>query len=375
MPGILFLEIDGLAEPILRQALAGGWMPTVARWVSSGSHTITGWEPDLSSQTSASQAGILLGDNTDIPAYRWYDKGEGKLMVSSSMGTARDARAAPLPRDRTAAWRRESLECLLGRRGRQRLHLQHLRRPLPTRLGQLPRLFRQPLHLAAGDRALFRRRDPRVVAGGVAGRPQCPAANPSRIPLRVHPRRHHDPDAGSGAVHAAFRRLPGRAGRLRDALRLRRGRPSLRDRPAGCLQGTGDARPHLRDPRTGGCLRAAAISPRSPLRSRPEHGPDLPPAIRSDPRRARHRAGRAGRPNHDRPPRDRGLGQPQRRDQRSPPRRRRPANGQGRPPRARSEHHRTTKLRSDRTARHGRSISPARPKPAMWSCSPPATWA
>ena len=36
---------------------------------------------------------------------------------------------------------------------------------------------------------------------------------------------------------------------------------------------------------------------------------------------------------------------------------------------------RTTKPRSDRTARHGRSISPARPKPAMWSCSPPATWA
>src|SRR4029079_19436855 len=70
VPGILFLEIDRLAEPILRQAIHGGWMPTVARWVSSGSHTITGWEPDLSSQTSASQAGILLGDNTGIPAYR-----------------------------------------------------------------------------------------------------------------------------------------------------------------------------------------------------------------------------------------------------------------------------------------------------------------
>jgi hypothetical protein len=64
-------------------------MPTVARWVASGSHRITGWEPDLSSQTSASQAGILLGDNTGIPAYRWFDKEAGKLMVSSSMSTAR----------------------------------------------------------------------------------------------------------------------------------------------------------------------------------------------------------------------------------------------------------------------------------------------
>ncbi len=89
VPGILFLEIDGLAEPILRQAIHGGWMPTVARWVASGSHRITGWEPDLSSQTSASQAGILLGDNTGIPAYRWFDKEAGKLMVSSSMSTAR----------------------------------------------------------------------------------------------------------------------------------------------------------------------------------------------------------------------------------------------------------------------------------------------
>jgi hypothetical protein len=89
VPGILYLEIDGLAEPILRQALAAGWMPTVARWIQRGSHTTTGWEPDLSSQTSASQAGILLGDNDDIPAYRWYDKGEGRLMVSSSMATAR----------------------------------------------------------------------------------------------------------------------------------------------------------------------------------------------------------------------------------------------------------------------------------------------
>ena len=35
-------------------------------------------------QTSASQAGILLGDNTDIPAFRWYDKGEGRIVVSSS---------------------------------------------------------------------------------------------------------------------------------------------------------------------------------------------------------------------------------------------------------------------------------------------------
>jgi uncharacterized membrane protein YvlD (DUF360 family) len=86
-PGILFLEIDGLAEPILRQAIAGGDMPTLKRWLDAGSHRLLGWEPDLSSQTSASQAGILLGDNTDIPAFRWYDKPAGKLMVTSTLAT------------------------------------------------------------------------------------------------------------------------------------------------------------------------------------------------------------------------------------------------------------------------------------------------
>ncbi|HEU5431607.1 MAG TPA: phage holin family protein [Thermomicrobiales bacterium] len=87
-PGIVFLEIDGLAEPILERALARGDMPTLRRWRDEGSHQITRWEPDLSSQTSASQAGILLGDNTGIPAFRWWDKEEGALFVSSKMQTA-----------------------------------------------------------------------------------------------------------------------------------------------------------------------------------------------------------------------------------------------------------------------------------------------
>lgn len=87
-PGVVFVEIDGLAEPVLRQAVAEGRMPTVARWLDSGGHQLTAWEPDLSSQTSASQAGILLGDNTDIPAFRWYDKEQGRLVVSSKFRDA-----------------------------------------------------------------------------------------------------------------------------------------------------------------------------------------------------------------------------------------------------------------------------------------------
>lgn len=89
-PGFLFLEIDGLSEPVLRDALARGYMPTLKRWLDSGSHALVRWDPDLSSQTSASQAGILLGSNEGIPAFRWWDKPRQELMVSSKMRTAHE---------------------------------------------------------------------------------------------------------------------------------------------------------------------------------------------------------------------------------------------------------------------------------------------
>ncbi len=87
-PALLFIEFDGLSIDVLQRAVREGYMPTVKRWMDTGQHVLTGWEPDLSSQTSASQAGILLGNNHNIPAFRWWDKPRGQLMVSSSMHTA-----------------------------------------------------------------------------------------------------------------------------------------------------------------------------------------------------------------------------------------------------------------------------------------------
>jgi uncharacterized membrane protein YvlD (DUF360 family) len=83
-PGILFLEIDGLALPVLRRAIRDGNVPNMARWLADGSHRLHEWETDLSSQTGASQAGILLGENDDIPAFRWVDKPSGRLVSCSN---------------------------------------------------------------------------------------------------------------------------------------------------------------------------------------------------------------------------------------------------------------------------------------------------
>ncbi|MGA9859735.1 MAG: phage holin family protein [Solirubrobacteraceae bacterium] len=86
VPGLVFLEIDGLAAPVLRHALRDGNAPVLARWLADGTHDLTEWETDLSSQTGASQAGILLGSNVDIPAFRWVEKETGRLMTCSAPG-------------------------------------------------------------------------------------------------------------------------------------------------------------------------------------------------------------------------------------------------------------------------------------------------
>jgi uncharacterized membrane protein YvlD (DUF360 family) len=84
VPGVVFLEIDGLALPVLRRAMRDGNAPNMARWRTDRTHRLTEWEPDLSSQTGASQAGILLGSNEDIPAFRWVEKETGTLMTCSA---------------------------------------------------------------------------------------------------------------------------------------------------------------------------------------------------------------------------------------------------------------------------------------------------
>ncbi|TQJ91046.1 phage holin family protein [Streptomyces sp. SLBN-31] len=79
-PGTVFVQLDGVGHDVLVDAVDRGIMPTVARWLGS-SHRLTPWRTDWSSQTGASQLGILHGTNHDVPAFRWYDKDSGEVMV------------------------------------------------------------------------------------------------------------------------------------------------------------------------------------------------------------------------------------------------------------------------------------------------------
>ena len=82
-PGIVFLEIDGLAHDVLRRAMTNGSAPAMAAWVRDGSHRLEGWETDWSSQTGAMQAGILHGNNHEMPAFRWWEKESGRALVTN----------------------------------------------------------------------------------------------------------------------------------------------------------------------------------------------------------------------------------------------------------------------------------------------------
>ncbi|OKK04357.1 hypothetical protein AMK26_13360 [Streptomyces sp. CB03234] len=86
-PGTVFLQLDGVGHQVLRDAVADGIMPTVAAWLGS-THRLTPWRTDWSSQTGASQLAILHGTNHDVPAFRWYEKDAGRLMVSNRPASA-----------------------------------------------------------------------------------------------------------------------------------------------------------------------------------------------------------------------------------------------------------------------------------------------
>ena len=83
VPGVLFLEIDGLAHDVLVRAMRDGNAPIMTNWLHEGSHRLTSWECDWSSQTGAMQAGILHGSNWDMPGFRWWEKDLQAAMVSN----------------------------------------------------------------------------------------------------------------------------------------------------------------------------------------------------------------------------------------------------------------------------------------------------
>ena len=89
-PGTVVIQLDGVGHEVLRDAmrvrhgrgnvLRPPLMPTLMEWTAT-THALRPWRTDWSSQTGASQLAILHGSNEDVPAFRWYEKETGQVMV------------------------------------------------------------------------------------------------------------------------------------------------------------------------------------------------------------------------------------------------------------------------------------------------------
>ena len=204
VPGVYFLEIDGLAHDVLRRAIRDGNAPNLARWLRDGSHHLFGWETDWSSQTGACQAGLLHGNNHDMPAFRWWEKDRGAPIVTNHPQGRRGDRAAPLQRARPAArGRGEPRQHRLRRRRPHAAHDEHRARPEPPgpdRPGLL-RVLREPLQRHAHDRAGDRRHRAGAPLRGPAAAAGRAPAHRARPQVRARARLgHRDPDRPPGAA-------------------------------------------------------------------------------------------------------------------------------------------------------------------------------
>ena len=82
-PGLLVVQLDGVSEPLLRQAITSGAVPTVSRWVRQGTHQLRRWHTGVPATTPAGQAVLLHGNDTAVPGFRWYDKSLGRVRAAS----------------------------------------------------------------------------------------------------------------------------------------------------------------------------------------------------------------------------------------------------------------------------------------------------
>ena len=81
--GVLFVQLDGVAFPVLRWAIQAGAVPTLRRWVTSGDYALREWTAQLPCTTPASQLGILHGTVAGVPAFRWYDRELGRVLIAN----------------------------------------------------------------------------------------------------------------------------------------------------------------------------------------------------------------------------------------------------------------------------------------------------
>jgi hypothetical protein len=86
---LVILHVDGLGADALGRALARGDMPFVRRLMEREGYEVHRYRCGLPSTTPFAQAGILYGDNREIPSFRWWDR-ERRVVVQFGPGSSFD---------------------------------------------------------------------------------------------------------------------------------------------------------------------------------------------------------------------------------------------------------------------------------------------
>jgi uncharacterized membrane protein YvlD (DUF360 family) len=81
--GVVFVQLDGVSYPVMQWALQSGSMPTLRRWTDEGRQGLHEWIVQLPCTTPASQQAILMGTADGVPAFRWYDRELGRVLVAN----------------------------------------------------------------------------------------------------------------------------------------------------------------------------------------------------------------------------------------------------------------------------------------------------
>ena len=84
---LVVLHIDGLGADMLDRALSDGRMPNLRRLIDAEGYEILRYRCGLPSTTPFAQAGILYGDNSEIPCFRWWDREQRVLVQFGTRST------------------------------------------------------------------------------------------------------------------------------------------------------------------------------------------------------------------------------------------------------------------------------------------------
>ncbi len=85
--GLVIIHIDGVSYSMLKRSLEKGYLPYFSRYLKKHKYKIDKYWCGLPSTTPYCQAGVLYGDNQNIPGFRWWDKKIGKLITFGSNTT------------------------------------------------------------------------------------------------------------------------------------------------------------------------------------------------------------------------------------------------------------------------------------------------